>query len=1334
MTLNSKLPKPTSTRWQLLRAGIQNVWEYDDQRFVFHKGRLLLRGQNESGKTKALEVLLPFLLDASLHPQRLDPFGSNARSMRWNLVNDANPEVNVSIGYVWLELGRLDEGAASYWTVGAGLKARRAATTVDDWYFATDRRVDDTLSLLDASRVPLTRPGLVAALGDRGTVFEGASLYRRALNERLFGLGTEQYSALVDALLQLRRPQLSKALDPAELSRILSASLPPLDAGIVGSLAEGFERLDRHRAEREECQTTLLSVRSFLEVYRHYVGTISKRRALEVTRADSAFHGARTKLKEAETKREAAQAAVLVLTSEIEGSENESVALDERLRVLRDSNEFRAISQLEEAERQAERQQAAAERARQARDEGQARAKRAQERVAEAQGVAREDAQTLVREKDSSQAAAAACALAEVHGALLQALDEGKPATARDALKASLSLRNEAVEGLRHLDRRLNDAVAALDTATARATQAEQRVRSAGEALDHAVAAERRAREEFLEGVGAWLGDCRELKVEAAGLLELPPEAMRGALEGPVTAQRDALDEDLRAASLALDTAARELKAVLDEHAALKAQRHRPPAAPAWRSPRQKGRPGAPLYLLCEFDERLDLAARAGLEAGLEAAGLLDAWVTPDGTLLDRETFDAVLLPGSLEAGADRPSLAEALRPVPGGDVSPDRVASLLRSIGLGEGSGAAWVSTDGRFALGPLHGNFSKPEAAFIGAAAREQARLKTLAELEQRIADLEVDVAACVEAVQAVRERRARLEAELRGFPDSGPLRDRQAASSARGEELGAARAAHAEEVERVQKADEARATAAQALDRRAAEAGLRGWVDRLDDLVRQTASYGAAAHTLLKTDEGARRSAAEAADRGRELTKNEAEASRAVATAQDAQREATEARARAEALRESVGKTREDLLTALRVSERRQGEVRTELKARRQLLAERQSDAGALTGAVNAAAEKVAECDEVRRAAEGSFRIAESRQLFAIIGVQGSGPAQEWTYTDVLLTARKVDEATVKVDPSDAARDKAWNRVSERHQELMRSLRPELRVIASQLDGVTVYEAIFNARRLSLLELKAELEGDLAARDRLLAEEERKLFESFLTGEAHEHLREQLREASGLVKRMNRQLQAHPTSSGMQMRLVWDVAEEAPPGTREGVALLFKSGELLSDADRDALLGFLRQRLDEARTHAEARTLQDQLLSVLDYRAWHTFEVQCRSGAEPWKRLTKKVHGTGSGGQKAVMLHLPLFAAAAAFYDSARVGAPRFILLDEAFAGIDRQTRGELMGLLSDFDLDFVMTSFEEWGFYPQVDGLSTYHLAREKGMRGVYSEWFVWDGREAVQMQA
>src|SRR5687767_15216421 len=97
MKTPERIPSAECSRWQLLRAGIQNIWEYDDHRFVFHRGRLLLRGQNESGKTKALEVLLPFLLDASLQPQRLDPFGSNARAMRWNLLNDAKPDVNVSI-------------------------------------------------------------------------------------------------------------------------------------------------------------------------------------------------------------------------------------------------------------------------------------------------------------------------------------------------------------------------------------------------------------------------------------------------------------------------------------------------------------------------------------------------------------------------------------------------------------------------------------------------------------------------------------------------------------------------------------------------------------------------------------------------------------------------------------------------------------------------------------------------------------------------------------------------------------------------------------------------------------------------------------------------------------------------------------------------------------------------------------------------------------------------------------------------------------------------------------------------------------------------------------
>jgi hypothetical protein len=157
-------------------------------------------------------------------------------------------------------------------------------------------------------------------------------------------------------------------------------------------------------------------------------------------------------------------------------------------------------------------------------------------------------------------------------------------------------------------------------------------------------------------------------------------------------------------------------------------------------------------------------------------------------------------------------------------------------------------------------------------------------------------------------------------------------------------------------------------------------------------------------------------------------------------------------------------------------------------------------------------------------------------------------------------------------------------------------------------------------------------------------------------------------------------------------------------------------------------MQQRLEAARTEGDKGTLHERMLTVLDYRQWFAFTVEERPANGTWRKLTKKTHGAGSGGQKAVMLHLPLFAAAAAFYASASTQAPRLILLDEAFAGIDRKIRGSLMGLLCDFDLDFVMTSHEEWGFYEQLDGLATYNLSREQDMPGVYTEAFFWDGKQ------
>ena len=91
-------------------------------------------------------------------------------------------------------------------------------------------------------------------------------------------------------------------------------------------------------------------------------------------------------------------------------------------------------------------------------------------------------------------------------------------------------------------------------------------------------------------------------------------------------------------------------------------------------------------------------------------------------------------------------------------------------------------------------------------------------------------------------------------------------------------------------------------------------------------------------------------------------------------------------------------------------------------------------------------------------------------------------------------------------------------------------------------------------------------------------------------------------------------------------------------------------------------------------------------------------------------------------------PHFAAAAAYYTSAGKLAPRLILLDEAYVGVDKDMRRKCMGLLQAFDLDLVMTSETEWGCYPTVSALAIYQLATMEGIDAVGVHRWVWNGRE------
>jgi hypothetical protein len=323
------LPEPARSRWQPQRAGILNLFLYDEQAFAFHRGRLLLRGNNGTGKSMALEVLLPYLLDAELTPSRLSTFGGRDRNMYlWLIGFDKTGTRTSERGYTWVEFGRrLPDGSSEYFTVGAMLEGTRDGP-VKARYFTTAARIGVHFSVGRPGAEPLNAQQLAAALAEQAAVGRPGSLHpdgdahRTAVNEALYRLSGPRYAALRRTLLQLRRPKLSDKLDERGLNDILRDSLPPVSDAIVDDLAEGFERLDRHSTAVEELEKTMRDLRRIRDAYRGYARAASAARSDAVAAAESAIStvGEKTTAAlSARTTAESALARIKTRRGEIDG-------------------------------------------------------------------------------------------------------------------------------------------------------------------------------------------------------------------------------------------------------------------------------------------------------------------------------------------------------------------------------------------------------------------------------------------------------------------------------------------------------------------------------------------------------------------------------------------------------------------------------------------------------------------------------------------------------------------------------------------------------------------------------------------------------------------------------------------------------------------------------------------------------------------------------------------------------------------------------------------------------------------------------------------------------
>ncbi|MDG0809483.1 TIGR02680 family protein [Cohnella rhizosphaerae] len=1363
------MEKQLRDRWQMNRAGILNFWFYEEEEFELGDGRLVLRGTNGAGKSVTMQSFVPLVLDGDKRPHRLDPFGSKDRKIEYYLLGDQDEHTDRT-GYLWLEFVHPAKGL--YKTIGIGLRARRGVAQVGFWGFLLEdgRRMGENFWLYDRvleregrGKYPLDRRALEAEIGAGGQVVQEQRAYRELVNRALFGYhDKDAYTDLLQLLVQLRSPKLSKDVKPTAIYEILVQALPPLHEEELRPLSEVMEDMDQLADRLDELklhQAELDKLSRSYEQYNRYLLYRSGEQLLDVHRDREASRrqlSALTKeLQEAQRSQTEADAAG-------EANQAETVVVETELDLLGRSEAMEKQQELEAAEQGLQETERYA-------DEAQRRltdALRSRERAeSDAEKARRDQAEQLGNQRDTLAEMDELTAETEFahHGVYARYWQPEPPADTaflgawrrdvedhRRTLGEAIVLAEREQEAGRLVadyDRQLGELRAERDLA-------ERASREAEEAADDALRSWKESLLMWKQGLAALrIGDeAVQAMLRASAELSYERQSLEPVL-APVRSEADRQRQALVEAKLALAQEAKLAQEELDRLAADKLawERQREPE-PARSESRRRTRSGyapgegAPLYELCEFQAHIGEEQRAGIERALLDGGVLDAWLRADGSyaLADGAAEEAWIVAQPLEWGY---TLADVLKPTPSAEsgLSEAQVEAALRSFAWGEAfapetldrTQSAVVGRD-YYQLGPIVGKSdgSAHRAQYIGKEARRQFKLAEIARLSQEMTQVEATLAALGLAIGEKDEAIAAIGRELASFP---------ANDEARGALLSAWAVQYEAAMrfklllEREHKlADQLRAKQQQWGElKQAFLAAVSVWsrlrtLRDLREALDSLAVYGEKISQLHADWRAYRQRSAEA-----ERSEEQAAAYGVAAELEEERRD--ELLDKKFALRVKVDQLRK-LMEELGIADlhaRISG-----LRARRQtLLADRKR----LIEEAKQAATRFAVLLERQsvlagREQEVSERLERRLADFAAewrlglvpetegLEAPAAGDERQW-----LPSCRRIVELLE-------------SRVGRANKERLSGVLQDQYNASKHLLGEYALEAeIADTGRITLLSMRdrtrpqkpsallAEMAAILAEQESLLSDKDRELFEEIILRSVGKSIRSRIQRAELWMKTMNKLMAERDTSSGLKLQLQWlpkAAQSENELNSDELVALLRKDAHLLHDDEVERLVGHFRSRIQWAKQGAaeERETLRKHIYDMLDYRSWFQFSLRYKKGEESqYRELTDSRFNVLSGGEKAMSMYIPLFAATYSRYADASPEAPKIISLDEAFAGVDDENIRDLFGLLSEMDFDYMMTSQVLWGCYDTVPELGISEIYRPKDANYVTVFRYRWNGR-------
>lgn len=1360
-------------RWKMNRMGILNFWFYDEEIFEFQEGRMILRGSNGSGKSVTMQSFIPLVLDGDKRPKRLDSFGSRDRKIEYYLLGDGDNGHMDRTGYLWIEFYHKEKRIHK--TIGIGLHAKRGASQVHFWGFLLDdgRRMNYDFYLYDHNRwledrkkIPLNRKTLIEKISAGGIVVQEQAAYRDLVNKSIFGFREcDSYKDLLNLLLEIRSPKLSKEFRPSSIYNILTNSLPVLTEEDLGGLSDVIEDMDQISDRLEELQMQIYEMESLEKRYDAYNKISLYESSLTVKEAEISCQNHRKLSKDLERQLVKQNDYGTMLQNKISKSEIRKLEIQTELEYLQQSEVLEKHLELERLESEFDSLNTQSSKDKEKLKDNQERIQNLQTEIAEKQ----------IQIEDLKNAQANMIEELENHARIMGFSEhdiyhrqwgngfinyEQWADNWRNALEAHQDKLKEAVE-LGEEERKTY-----LDMGQEKERWGEYYLNRCKIESNYGGLEEKFSfiSNKLKGDIVCWYQKLSQLRIETKELSEILIELSKISVnkrdyklitqrvENPFKIQNYQIINEIL--NLKQKLCELEEKQIL-LYEELDSWNDSKEPEPERSSEKQGSRArrisqmGAPLYEVCDFSDRLSEDERAQLEATLEQAGILDAWILPGGELgyLYQEEGEEVWIEPAEKL--DGKTLLDVLMPTPStrSGLSEKDIQIVLGSFAwkqpekMNDGlvSLRGWNNVGkGQFKIGVLSGkNQSKARPEYIGKETRLETKKILIERLRTKIHELDGEKYQIAHEIERCQERQTILTEEINKFPNDTKLQECL-------EEL-IKESFHLKEI--INQEREAEKNYREKEDT---------WKEIKIKFTELTSSW-----VILKTLDNFQEGMRSSEDykilliqlhstwlRYNEMQKyfdSQTEFFLEIQEQVESDQEEIKVIEKRKLLLEIQMKQLKDLMVSMGLDEihmkiskckRAQEELGRRIVSFREELLDNRGSQGELK---NAYSEKQSQLQDALSRLELHIVSWNEEMGLALTFVEEVDKEDIQDHRTIINICNKIVKEYEK-EFGQQKKEPVTNDLLEKFSKVNINLREYVLERETLKSGrLLIWSNRDRMNPMTPKQLLTELQGMEEEQKILLTERDQRLYAEIIIGSVGKTIRAKIHRAYDWIERMDRLMRQRNTSSGLRLSLKWvplPQKSESELDTETLVNLLLSDTDRMDDSEIDKMLQHFKKRIALAKETAkeEQGSLRKYMNQILDYRSWFEFRLDYRKGSQSnYRELTNNRFNVLSGGEKAMAMYIPLFAAANSRYGEAGGDAPKIISLDEAFAGVDDSNMRDMFELLTDMDFDYIMTSQVLWGCYDTVPNLAIYEIYRPKDVDIITLLHYKWNGRQKLYVE-